>query len=181
LPHTPLEWQDFPFTRRIDPQQTKEVIDLLEEEKNATMWTSLPQIRQLLGLGWHRHLPPEAGVTFTSIAILGWSGARGGDMWRWLEKWYSEAERYPLDPRQACAKEDVERRFKEEYGKPYEKSVRGMVELLVDLGLVYRETEEGEEVLKIPELLPLPEDCLKLSKAERELLQVMRSECPFCQ
>jgi len=156
------------------------VIETHEEEKNATMWTSLPQVRQLLGLGWHRHLPAEAGVTFTSIAILGWSGCKGEEMWKWLEKWHMEAENCALDPRQACAKEDVERRFAEEYGKPYEKSLRGIVDLLVNLGLIYRETHQGEEVLRIPDLLPLPEDCLRLSRAEKAFLEIIREECPFC-
>ena len=162
-------------------RQEKVVIETLEEERNAKMWTTLPPVRQLLGLGWHRHLPAEAGVTFTSIAILGWSGCKGEEMWKWLERRHSEAENCALDPRQACAKEDVERRFKEEYGKPYEKGLRGMVDLLIDLGHIYKDEQEGEEVLRIPSLLPLPEDCLKLSQAERALLEVIRDEGPFCQ
>lgn len=101
-------------------------------------------------------------------------------MWKWLEKWHMEAESCALDPRQACAKEDVERRFAEEYGKPYEKSLRGIVDLLVNLGLIYRETHQGEEVLRIPDLLPLPEDCLRLSRAEKAFLEIIREECPFC-
>lgn len=156
------------------------MIETREEEKNATMWTSLPQVQQLLGLGWHRHLPAEAGVTFTSIAILGWSGCKGEEMWKWLERWHVEAEIHALEPRQACAKQDVERRFAEEYGKPYEKSLRGIVDLLIELGLVYRDTEDGEEVLKIPVLLPLPEDCLRLSQAERTFLEIIRKERPHC-
>lgn len=153
---------------------SSEVIRMYEEEKNATMWTSLPQVRQFLGLGWHRHLPAEAGVTFTSIAILGWSGCKGEEMWKWLERWHAEAKNYTPDPRQACAKEDVERRFAEEYGKPYRKSLRGIVKLLVDLGLARKATRDGEEVLEIPELLPLPEDCLTLSDAEKALLSILR-------
>ena len=41
--------------------------------------------------------------------------------------------------------------------------------MLIDLGLIHRDTQDGEEVLKIQSLLPLPEDCLRISPAERGL------------
>lgn len=155
------------------------MIDTREEEKNATMWTSLPQVQQFLGLGWHRHLPAEAGVTFTSVAILGWSNCKGEEMWKWLEIWHDQAQAYEPDPQQACAKEDVERRFAQEHGKPYDRSLRGIVDLLIELGLVYKDVQDGEEILKIPDLLPLPEDCLTLSRAERDFLEILRAGCPY--
>ncbi|MGI6631892.1 MAG: DUF6042 family protein [Bacillota bacterium] len=158
------------------PNVPYEVISTSEEERTAAMWTALPQVRQLLSLGWHRHLPPEAGMTFTSIVILWWSGCKGKEMWEWLSTWHTEGKNYKPDPRQACAKEDVERRFAAEYGKPYKKTLRGLIQLLIDLGLVSQSKCDGEDVLEIPDLLPLPEDVLKLSKAERAYLKVIREE-----
>lgn len=138
------------------------------------MWTSLPQVKQLLALGWHRHLPAEAGTTFMSVAILWWTGCKGKEMWHWLETWHSQAADYEPDPRQACAKEDVERRFREEYGKTYRSGLRGMLEILVELGLIRHDTRDGEEAFDIPDLLPLPEYCLRLSNAEKAYLTAMR-------
>ena len=58
-------------------------------------------------------------------------------MWKWLERWHVEAESHALEPRQACAKQDVERRFAEGTASPLEKSLRGIVDLLIETGLVY--------------------------------------------
>lgn len=69
----------------------------------------------------------------------------------------------------------MERRFNQEYGKPWSDTLTGLLTLLEDLGLVVRDKDEaGEEHLRIPDALPLPEDRLNLSKAEKAMLEAIR-------
>jgi hypothetical protein len=143
---------------------------------------SLPDVRKTVTLGWHRHLPVEAGITFTSIAVLTEAGCVGQEMWDLLERWHRQAQRYKPDAEQACAKEDVERRFNAEYGKPWRKTLKGLVALLVDLGLVIRDKDKNNaDRLRIPHALPLPEHRLNLSEAEKLLLKEMRMESGYHQ
>jgi hypothetical protein len=134
----------------------------------------LPEVRRLLDRGWSRHLPQELAAMFIVVAAVNAGGCRGDLMWLNIQDLYDQAilSGPPFLP--PSVKREIAARFADEYGKPYRKTVRGAVNVLVELGLVIRCERDGQEALGIPESLPYPDERLNLNAQEKEILAARR-------
>ncbi len=110
---------------------------------------------RVMARGWLRCLPVEAGCMLLIVATASAIGLRGEEMWEHVETLWQQSKNYRPSSREQRALEDVEWRFKKMYGINYERTARGTVQLLIELGLVIRYEVEGEEVLDIPDILPM--------------------------
>ena len=139
-------------------------------DRLRVFWWEVDAIHRMMTRGWARHLPIELGAMFFVIAMQAHSGITGDLMWFNIRDLHPKliAEAFPgfTEEKKAEAAE----RFAQEYGKPYTTTVEGCVEALIDLGLVerYRGRHEG---LRIPDILPSPDEELTLSKKELKLLR----------
>jgi len=145
---------------------------------SARNWMMLPKIQEFINLGWQRHIPPDAGMLFFSLAFLEFVGCDAEQQAHWLRTWYDMASNRVVTEEQACVQEDAERRFNAEYGKPWSRTLEGLLGLLADLGLIVAEQgESGMVWYRTAEILPAPEERLSLSEAEKRLLQKHRRPC----
>ncbi len=131
----------------------------------------LPEIQRMLDLGWARHLPFELSAMYLIIAAVSKGRCRGKLMWNNIKDLYSQGRRAGPPYFPPPMKKEVAERFAEENGKPHKKSVRGAVQDLIDLGLVVKYQEEGEDVLVVPEVLPSPDTRLNLGPREKQFLE----------
>ncbi len=130
----------------------------------------VPAIKQMLNAGWGRHLPSDVAQAFMAATAVSINGIVGDVMWENIEDLYKAQVEYkrPLMPKRKA--EEVQKRFAEEYGKPYEKTARGAIAVLLDLGLLVLTTLDGEDYLVPPEVFPTPDLKLSLSDKEKYLL-----------
>ena len=135
------------------------------------MMDDLPELQRMLDLGWARHLPVELAAMYLIIAAVSKGKCRGRLMWNNIKDLYSQGRRAGPPYFPPPMRKEVAKRFAEEYGKPHRKSVRGSVQDLIDLGLVVKYQEEGEDVLMVPEVLPSPDTRLNLSPREKQFLE----------
>lgn len=134
-------------------------------------YSDVREIHLFTAKGWARHVPPEVWAMYMVIACQWHSRIAGDLMWFNIKDLYPKTLRnvfagYPPDKRA-----EVTRRFSREYGKPYKTTVRGIVRVLIDLGLVERYWDERGEGLKIPDELPSPADTLVLDEVELAILE----------
>jgi hypothetical protein len=130
----------------------------------------MPEIHRMLGAGWARHLPIELAAMYLVVSTQSHSKITGDLMWFNIKDLYPKTlrEGFPNFPEHK--KVEVANRFREEYGKPYKTTVKGLIKVLIELGLVERYWDGRGEGLRIPEVLPSPADKLNLSGAELEIL-----------
>jgi len=88
------------------------------------------------------------------VATVSAIGLKGKEMWDHIEILWQQSKNYRPSLREQLAIVEVEHRFKKVYGVEYEKTVQGVVGLLVKLGLVIRYGAGEDEVLDIPDILP---------------------------
>jgi hypothetical protein len=134
-------------------------------------YSDVREIHLFKAKGWARHVPPEVWAMYMVVACQ-WHSRIAGDL-----MWFNIKDLYPKTLKNVFAgyppgkKEEVIRRFCREYGKPYKATVRGLVKVLVDLGLVKRYWDSRGEGLRIPEELPWPSDTLVLDEKELRILE----------
>ncbi len=134
----------------------------------------LPEVQQLLDHGWSRHLPQELAAIFMIVAAVNTGRCIGDLMWLNIQDLYDQARRFGPPFLPPSAKRELAARFAEEYGKPYKKTKRGIIDVLVELGLITRYEREGQEALGVPESLPYPDERLNLNTQEKEILAARR-------
>lgn len=134
----------------------------------------LSEVHRMGDAGWARHLPMDIASMFLIVAAISRRGIGGAYMWREVKSLYSQTRKAGPPYIPPPKRKEVAKRFAEEYGKPYDKSARGVVDVLVDLGLVERCDLDGEESLKVPEDIPSPDTRLKLSDYEKDLLAMRK-------
>jgi len=134
----------------------------------------LSEVRRMVDAGWARHLPIDIASMFLIVAAISRGGIGGAHMWREIKNLYSQTRKVGLPYIPPPKRKEIAKRFAEEYGKPYDKSARGVVDALVDLGLVERYDLDGEESLRVPEDIPSPDTRLKLSDHEQDLLAMRK-------
>jgi|GEM_PF-5652945 len=126
----------------------------------------------LVRTGWSRVLPHRLFGLLTSIAFVATQGLTGELMWGEIRDFHDgtkhDSDRSPRD-----------RRFERFYGKSLPDSAEGLVDVLVDLGLVIRTHEHGEDVLDVPLPVPLAEEKLNLSRRERIMQAGIRYSLPI--
>jgi hypothetical protein len=109
---------------------------------------------QIHARGWIRCLPVEAGCTLLIVATVSALGLKGQEMWDHIELLWQQSMNYVPSPEEREAIDDVENRFLRVYALDYEKTSKGVVNLLMELGLVIRYKIDGEEYLDVPDILP---------------------------
>jgi len=137
-------------------------------------FSDIRELHLFLAKGWARHVPPELWAMYIVVATQWHSRIAGDLMWFNIKDLYPKAlknmfARYPPEK-----KVEVTKRFAREYGKPYRTTVRGLIRVLVDLGLVERYWDERGEGLKIPGDLPSPADVLLLDEQELAILEARK-------
>lgn len=133
-------------------------------------FSELPAMHRMLAQGWARHLPVELGAMFLVVACQAYSGIAGDLMWFNIKDLYPKTLREAFTNFSDRKKVEVARRFAEEYGKSYGTTVKGIIKVLIELGLVERYWKDSGEGLRVPEVLPSPADRLKLSDQELDIL-----------
>lgn len=124
-----------------------------------------------------RHLPSDIGVTFLFVIEVCLTQARGDRMRQYMEGLWAGAQRCRKTRREQRAIDESLERFESEYGKAWDKSLSGAIDVLVDLGLVVRYEIDGDEVLDVPDSIPTPEQRLNLNDEEKGyLLELARRE-----
>lgn len=138
--------------------------------RNRVMFEDLPAINQMLNAGWARHLPPDVAHAFLAAAAVSVGKCTGDLMWDNIEDLYKAQTEFkaPLMPKKKA--QEVEKRFADEYGRPYEKTARGAIAVLLDLGILVQSQVDGKDFLEVPEVLPTPDLRLVLSEKEKGLL-----------
>lgn len=133
-------------------------------------WDEVDAIHHMMARGWSRHLPLELGAMFFVVAMQAHSGLTGDLMWFNIKDLYPQvlAGGFPAFTEEVRA--EAAERFVQEYGKPHPTTVEGVIEILVELGLLeyYQGKEEG---LRVPDVLPSPDERLTLTGSELKLLR----------
>lgn len=75
-------------------------------------------------------------------------------MWDHIELLWLQSLNYVPSPAEREAIDDAESRFWRLYALDYERTAKGVVELLIELGLVIRYEIDGQEFLDVPDILP---------------------------
>lgn len=138
--------------------------------RERVTYDQVPAIRRMLNAGWGRHLPPDLSYAFMSAAAVSVGKCTGALMWENIEDlWKAQREhKNPLLPKRKA--EEVEQRFREEYARPFKRTARGAIDVLLDLGLLVRSELDGEDFLEVPDILPTPDMRLFLTEAEKGIL-----------
>lgn len=145
----------------------------------ARNWMMMAKVQEFIMLGWQRHIPPDAGILFVSLVAMEYMGCAPQLQGQYLQVWYDTTRGYSdvLSAEQACAREDTERRFNAEYGKPWDRSLDGLLSLLTELGLVTTQRDgDGTVYYRSSDMLPAPEERLNLSEAEKRYLVELRKQ-----
>lgn len=138
--------------------------------RQRVYWDEIPAIKRMMNAGWARHLPPDIAIAFMVAAAVSIGHCTGTLMWENIEDlWKAQKEQgTPLMPKRKEL--EVEDRFRAEYGKPFIRTARGCVEVLLELGLLVLRDLDGEDFLEVPDVLPTPDMKLYLSEEEKGLL-----------
>ena len=139
--------------------------------RERVTFDQVPAIRRMLNAGWARHLPPDLSYAFMAAAAISVGKCTGDLMWENVEDlWKAQREhKNPLLPKRKAI--EVEERFREEYARPFTRTARGAIDVLLDLGLLVKTRLRGEEFLDVPDILPTPDMRLFLTEAEKGILE----------
>lgn len=138
--------------------------------RQRVYWDEVPAIKRMMNAGWARHLPPDIAIAFMVAAAVSVGRCTGNLMWENIEDlWKAHKENgTPLMPKRKEL--EVEDRFRAEYGRPFVRTARGAVQVLLELGLLVLKEVDGEDFLEVPEVLPTPDMKLYLTDEEKGLL-----------
>jgi len=126
---------------------------------------SLPSVQSLVAMNWHRYLPADVGTTFLGAAMAAECKLGGECLWEQLNEFCEGVIRATPPPQENTYGDLVAKRFVDYYGE-YERTTRGLIKVLIDLGLVTMRDVKGKDILEIPESLPRPDDRLSLCIAD---------------
>jgi len=138
--------------------------------RQRVYWDDVPGIKRMMNAGWARHLPPDIAIAFMVAAAVSVGRCTGTLMWENIEDlWKAHKENgTPLMPKRKEL--EVEDRFRREYGRPFVRTARGAIQVLLELGLLVLKEVDGEDYLEVPEVLPTPDMKLYLNEEEKTLL-----------
>jgi len=138
--------------------------------RERVTYDQVPAIKRMLNAGWARHLPPDLSYAFMAAAAVAVSRCTGALMWENIEDlWKAQREhKNPLLPKRKA--DEVEERFREEYARPFKRTARGAISVLLDLGLLVKSKVDGEDFLEVPDILPTPDMRLFLTEVEKGIL-----------